>query len=171
MKSGRYIQYIRAMHSRFWAAVALFVLHAACYPLMPAAALRRSTDGSTGLLLAVGIAFWVSLLGAWALVIAANSYRRAYLRSRRTGEPTAGSRIGLLCFFSTLPGTVSDAAFAAALLALAALYLLGKLESSVTYYLLAILSASGNLHGMFNGRIYKTIQQKPSKRGNNHESD
>lgn len=157
MKGGRYIQYIRPMRTRFWAAVALFLIHGACYPLMPAAALKRSTDGSSWMLLCVGVAFWVTLLGAWAMVIAANSCRRAYARSRLKGDLRMGRRPGILSFFSTLPGTVADAAFAAALIAFVILYLTGKINSFVSYYLLAVLSISGNLHGMFNGRIYHTI--------------
>lgn len=170
MRPGRYIHYVSTIKGLFWASVAFLLLNAATFLFMPMAA-ELSENGSIqwGLMI-VGIVFWISIGLGYALLIMANLYRRDFVRNRLDGDFTMGCRMGIITFFSTRPGAIADGLFVAALIAFLIVFLNGNINGYITYVLLALLTFSLNMHGIFNGRIYKATKYKRIvRRGEDNE--
>ena len=170
MRSGRYIHYVKTIKGLFWLSVGLLLLNAITFLFMPIATEAIENGSIRWGLMAVGSIFWVSIVLGYAFLIMANVYRREFVRNRPDGDLTMRCRIGIITFFSTIPGAIGDTLFIAALLALVITYLLGSINSYLTYVLLAVLSFSSNMHCLFNGRIYKTTKYKRIvRRGEDNE--
>ena len=152
----------------FPAAVGCFAAHAASYLLMPAAVRTFASGESRGLLLA-GCVFWIPLLAGYGLIALANSKRKAFSDGRQDGDIAMQRRMGIVTFFSNTPAVIADSALIAGSIALAILCLCGGTSRYITYVMLAIVSFSLNMHGLFNGRIYRTIKYKQTRRVENHE--
>lgn len=170
MRPGRYIHYVKTIKGLFWLSVVLLLLNAITFLFMPIATEATENGSIRWGLMAVGSTFWVSIVLGYAFLIMANVYRREFVRNRLDGDLTMGCRIGIITFFSTIPGAISDTLFIAALMALVITYLRGSINSYLTYVLLAILTFSLNMHCMFNGRIYKATKYKRIvRRGEDNE--
>lgn len=170
MRPGRYIHYVSTIKGLFWASVAFLLLNAATFLFMPMAAeLSENSSIQWGLMI-VGSVFWISIGLGYALLIMANLYRRDLVRNRLDGDFTMGCRMGIITFFSTIPGAIADGLFVVALIAFLIVFLNGNINGYITYVLLALLTFSLNMHGIFNGRIYKSTKYKRIvRRGEDNE--
>lgn len=160
MRRGRYFHYVKAIKTLFWTSVVFLLLNSATFLFMPIAAEFTGSGSIQWGSAIVGIVFWVSIVLGYAFLITANRYRRDFVRDRLDGDLTMGCRIGIITFFSTIPGTIADTLIIAALIAFLVTYLSGNINGYYSYVLLAILSFSLNMHGIFNGRIYKATKYK-----------
>ena len=77
--------------------------------------------------------------------------------------------MGVVTFFSNTPAVIADATLLAGRIALVIIYFCDVANQYITYVMLAIVSFSLNMHGLFNGRIYKTTKYKRTRRVENHE--
>ena len=169
MSRGRYTRRVKKIRDLFWTAVGCFAVHALSYLFMPVSLAASENGGSRKALLLVGCVFWISLLLGYLLLIPANSERKAYIRKQLDGDVSMRCRMGIAAFFSNTPAFAADAALLAGILALAIIYFCGATNRYITYIALAIVSFSLNMHGMFNGRIYKITKYKRMRRVENHE--
>ena len=156
------------MRFSFWTAVFMLLIHAMSYLFMPLAAGGGYGEASRIVLQTVGLIFWISLLLGYVFLIAAMICRRAYVRRRADLSPDMGQRIGLLTFFSNVPGTAADVLLIIAFAAGLVVIFTGKTEHYFSFVLLAVLSLALHMHGLFNGRIYKTIRETTTRRGKNN---
>ena len=163
MRPGRYIQYkhyVRSIKHLLWTSVVFFLMNSCTFLLMPTAVKATDSGKTKQSLLIIGIVFWVSIAIGYSLLLLANCHRREFVRKKLNGDLSMGCRMGLITFFSTIPGIISDAAFIAALIAFLIVIHRGTFNNYISYVLLAVLSFSLNMHGIFNGRIYKTTKIK-----------
>ena len=145
MSRGRYEYRVKEIRWLFWIAVGCFAAHAISYLLMP------------------------PLLLGYILVILANLERKTFIRSRLDGDISMQCHMGVVTFFSNTPAVIADAALLAGSIALVIIYFCDVANQYITYVMLAIVSFSLNMHGLFNGRIYKTTKYKRTRRVENHE--
>ena len=154
MSRGRYEYRVKEIRWLFWTAVGCFAAHAISYPLMR---------------MLVGCIFWLPLLLGYILVILANLERKTFIRSRLDGDISMQCHMGVVTFFSNTPAVIADATLLAGSIALVIIYFCDVANQYITYVMLAIVSFSLNMHGLFNGRIYKTTKYKRTRRVENHE--
>ena len=152
----------------FWASVTMLLVHALTYLFMPFAAEGRDGTVSRSALMIVGVVFWVPLLLGYFCMFLSNNYRRAFARRRSDLTLDMGQRIGLFTFFSTVPGIIADIAFIAVFAASLVVLFIGTSQRYISFVLLAVLSFAFHAHGLFNGRIYKTIRKITTRRGKNN---
>lgn len=126
-------------------------------------------NGSKGSRMLVGCIFWLPLLLGYILVILANLERKTFIRSRLDGDISMQCHMGVVTFFSNTPAVIADATLLAGSIALVIIYFCDVANQYITYVMLAIVSFSLNMHGLFNGRIYKTTKYKRTRRVENHE--
>lgn len=171
MSRGRYEYRVKEIRWLFWIAVGCFAAHAISYLLMPAAMRTFENGESKGLLLVVGCLFWLPLLVGYSLVILANSKRKVFIRARLNGDISMQCRVGAVTFFSNTPAIIADAALLSGSIALVIIYFCDVTSRYIAYAMLAIVSFSLNAHGLFNGRIYRTVKYKKQemRRDEDHE--
>lgn len=170
MRPGRYIHYVSTIKGLFWTSVVFLLLHAATFLFMPMAAELSQNESIHWGLMIVGLVFWISIGLGYALLIMANLYRRDFVCNRLDGDFTMSCRMGIISFFSTIPGAIADGIFIATLIVFLIVFLRGNINGYLTYVLLAVLSFSLNMHGVFNGRIYRSTKYKRIvRRGEDNE--
>lgn len=170
MRQGHYIRYVSTIKRLFWVSVIFLLLNAMTFLAMPFAADMAESGSFQWGLIVVGLTFWVSIVLGYMFLIMANIYRREFVRHRLHGDLAMGCRMGIISFFSTIPGVIGDTLFIAALIALVIIFLRGSINSYLTYVLLSVLIFSLNMHCMFNGRIYKATKYKRIvRRGEDNE--
>lgn len=169
MSRGRYEYRVKEIRWLFWIAVGCFAAHAISYLLMPTAMRTFENNGSKGSRMLVGCIFWLPLLLGYILVILANLERKTFIRSRLDGDISMQCHMGVVTFFSNTPAVIADATLLAGSIALVIIYFCDVANQYITYVMLAIVSFSLNMHGLFNGRIYKTTKYKRTRRVENHE--
>lgn len=153
----------------FWMAVGCFAVHAVSYLLMPASMRAFRNGESKEALLLVGGTFWFPLLLGYILIFFANLERKAFIRARLDGDISMQRRMGIVTFFSNIPAVIADTALLAGCTALIIIYFCGAESRYITYIILEIISFSLNMHGLFNGRIYRITKYKRTRGVVNHE--
>lgn len=160
MSRGRLINYQKSIRQFLLLFVLFLAIHAATFLFMPFAAKTMVETTSKKALIIVGLVFWVSEILGYLLLFLADSYRRAFVKRRLDGDYSMGCRMGIISFFKTIPGAIADGLFAISFLGIIVVALKGNINGFFTYVLLALLSFSFNMHGVFNGRIYKVATYK-----------
>lgn len=160
MSRGRHINYQKSIGQLLLLSVLFLTIHAATFLFMPFAAKTMVETTSKKALIIVGIVFWVSAIVGYLLLFLADSYRRAFVKRRLDGDYSMGCHMGIISFFKTTPGVIADGLFAISLLGIIIVAITGNINGFITYVLLALLSFSFNMHGVFNGRIYKAATYK-----------
>ena len=150
-------------------AAGCFAVHALSYLLMPLALRLSENGGSKTPTVLVSCTFWIPLLGGYALIFLANAKRKTLVRNRLYGGAPVRCRMGMFTFFSNTPAMIVDAALLAGAAALVILCCGGVTSHYVTYVFLTIVSFSLNMHGLFNGRIYRSTKYRYKRRDENHE--
>lgn len=161
----RSIQKIKRL---FWLSIFCFTVMSIAFLIMPTAS-SSATYSNRRMLFLVGVAFWISALAGYALVIIANRERKRFLTHRTDDDVRMNCRCGLLTFFSNTIATVFDSIlFTSIGVAIITVFTEWK-KSSLPYILLFLITLSLNLHAMFNGRIYKVTNYKRVRRGTDNE--
>ena len=160
MSRGRHIKY-QSFIIRFLSLSIFFLTaHATAFVFMPLAAKSMLETTSKMALVVVGIVFWASAILGYLCLFLADSYRRAFIKRRLDGDYSMGCRMGIISFFKTIPGSIADGIFAVSIVAIIIIFFTGNINRFVTHILLALLSLSFNMHGIFNRRIYKAATYK-----------
>ena len=154
---------IRKIKRFFRIAVACFAVNAACFLFMPAF-VRQSHAANKAGLIVLGIVFYVSLLAGIAATVCANAARREFARTRLNGDYRMDARIGAFSFFGNIPATVFDVTLIVSAAAFAAVLIIGRAQSELTFAFLSLLVLSLYMHCLFNGRIYKSTKYKRVRR-------
>lgn len=156
----------RKVERLFWLAVAFIVLASGTFLLMPLVNRENQNEGIWALV--IGAVFWVSSIVSYTLLITANVKRKQYLNRQAGGDTKMNCLPGMISFFGNVPAIVSDVVMIASVLMLAVALTKWKYEY-ISYVLLFLFYLSLNLHGMFNGRIYKSIKIKNTRRDRSYE--
>ena len=101
---------------------------------------------------------------AWNLAKQANKERIRYISKQPNDDLSMGCRVGIMNFFSNIPSTVADVSMIMSFILFIIIIFTEHNNSYLSYVLLFILILSLNMHGLFNGRIYKTIKIKHKRR-------
>lgn len=164
MNREQHINYQKSIWHLLLLSVLFLTAHAATFIFMPFAAKTMVETTSKNALVIVGIVFWVSAILGYLFLFLADSCRRTFVKRRLDGDYTMGCRMGIISFFKTIPGAIADGLFIISLLSIIIVFLIGNGNGFTTYVLLALLSLSFNMHGVFNGRIYKAATYKRKDR-------
>lgn len=165
MKTEHGIDYLTTMKRQFWGSAVLLFINALTFLFMPSAAETLESGLGRDNVITVGIMFWISILTGYGLLAAANHNRKEFAARYLNGDLQMGQpRPGILTFFSNTPALIADAVMIAAAVLFLIQLLQGMTAKFITYLILAILSFSVNMHGMFNGRIFKATKNQLRRR-------
>lgn len=136
-------------------AVSLSVM-AAAFLVMPL--VSDLDESGRPALVAVGAVFWLSAIIGYGFLFLANRRRKQFILRRYDGNLSMGCRPGLITFFQNKPAAVADVTMAVSLLLLIIVGLTDWNNSYLVYVLLFLFLLSFHMHGLLNGRIYKTTK-------------
>lgn len=119
-------------------------------------------DGSRAVAFAVALTFWIGLISGYILLCVVNSHRKKYEASKKSRRNTTGC--GLIRFFSNSAAMVVDSILIITLV----LFVLFRVLNNISIYfdltVIALLICSIHLHGLFNGKNFKYINQDEAKK-------
>lgn len=146
----------------FWLAIAFIAVASGTFLLMPL--VTEATQNRRMLTMAIGIAFWLSSIAGYALLIAANIERRWFINHKVDGDVKMNCLPGVISFFQNILGTVFDVIMFMSLVMLLIIAFTKWRYDYISYILLSLFYLSLNLHSMFNGRIYKSTKFRRTRR-------
>ncbi|MGN0517994.1 MAG: hypothetical protein ACI4II_04640 [Acutalibacteraceae bacterium] len=118
-------------------------------------------DGSRAIAFAVALTFWIGLILGYILLCVVNSHRKKYEAGKKNRRKTTGC--GLIRFFSNGAAMVVDSILIITLV----LFILFRVLSNISIYfdltVIALLICSIHLHGLFNGKNFRYINQNEDK--------
>lgn len=153
---------VKKIKRLFWLAVAFIAVASGTFLLMPL--VTDATQNRRMLAMAIGIAFWLSSIAGYALLIAANIERRWFISHRADGNLKMNCLPGVISFFQNILGTVFDVIMFMSLVMLLIIAFTKWRYDYISYILLSLFYLSLNLHSMFNGRIYKSTKFRRTRR-------
>lgn len=151
---------IKKIQKLFRTSVVFLFLMSASILIMP-----FSVEAKTkGLLYANGLMFWVSCVIGYCVLIAANRKRKSYIKHSPKGKTLKEGKVGFFAFFSNLPALVADITMIVSFLLFVVISFTEWKYEYISYVVLFVFVFSLNLHGLFNGRIYKIVKNKGEKK-------
>ena len=153
---------VKKIKRLFWLAIAFIAIASGTFLLMPL--VTEATQNRRMLTMAIGIAFWLSSIAGYALLIAANIERRWFINHKVDGDVKMNCLPGVISFFQNIPGTVFDVIMFMSLVMLLIIAFTKWRYNYISYILLSLFYLSLNLHSMFNGRIYKSTKFRRTRR-------
>ena len=153
---------VKKIKRLFWLAIAFIAVASGTFLLMPL--VTEATQNRRMLTMAIGIAFWLSSIAGYALLIAANIERRWFINHKVDGDVKMNCLPGIISFFQDIPGTVFDVIMFMSLVMLLIIAFTKWRYDYISYILLSLFYLSLNLHSMFNGRIYKSTKFRRTRR-------
>lgn len=122
----------------------------------------NEVDGSKAVALAVALTFWIGLILGYILLCVVNSHRKKYEAGKKSRYKTTGC--GLIRFFSNGAAMVVDSILIITLI----LFILFRMLNNISIYfdltVIALLICSIHLHGLYNGKNFRYINQDKDKR-------
>lgn len=153
---------VKKIKRLFWLAIAFIAIASGTFLLMPL--VTEATQNRRMLTMAIGIAFWLSSIAGYALLIVANIERKWFISHRADGNLKMNCLPGVISFFQNIPGTVFDVIMLMSLVMLLIIAFTKWRYDYISYILLSLFYLSLNLHSMFNGRIYKSTKFRRTRR-------
>lgn len=153
---------VKKIKRLFWLAIAFIAVASGTFLLMPL--VTEATQNRRMLTMAIGIAFWLSSIAGYALLIAANIERRWFINHKVDGDVKMNCLPGVISFFQNILGTVFDVIMFMSLVMLLIIAFTKWRYDYISYILLSLFYLSLNLHSMFNGRIYKSTKFRRTRR-------
>ena len=153
---------VKKIKRLFWFAIAFIAVASGTFLLMPL--VTEATQNRRMLTMAIGIAFWLSSIAGYALLIAANIKRRWFINHKVDGDVKMDCLPGIISFFQNIPGTVFDVIMFVSLVMFLIIAFTKWRYDYISYILLSLFYLSLNLHSMFNGRIYKSTKLRRTRR-------
>ena len=153
---------VKKIKRLFWLAIAFIAVASGTFLLMPL--VTEATQNRRMLTIAIGIAFWLSSIAGYALLLAANIERRWFINHKAYGDVKMNCLPGVISFFQNIPGTVFDVIMFMSLVMLLIIAFTKWRYDYISYILLSLFYLSLNLHSMFNGRIYKSTKFRRTRR-------
>lgn len=108
----------------------------------------------------VGLTFYIGAIGGYVSIVIAGVLRKKHLSILKEKRKTNKDKLGLVSFFSNLPALIFDILMLISIIAFCVVCLLGYLDIHIPFIVLSIMVLSINMHCLFNGRIYRSIQIK-----------
>lgn len=162
------MQTILRIKQLVWISVICLLITSASILFMPLANIKATQTNNISLIVVGGL-FWVSLVVGYVLLVRANVLRRWFIQNRTNFETRMNSRIGILTFFSNVPATIADTVLITSLVVITVIFFTALKDKYIVYILLSLLTFSLNMHGVFNGRIYKSTKFKRIRREESHD--
>ena len=156
------MRYTNRIEKLFWLSVICLTIMSATILIMPFVV--SVTNEKRMLVVATGMLFWGSAIVGYTSIIKANKERIRYISKQPNDDLSMGCRVGIMNFFSNIPSTVADVSMIMSFILFIIIIFTEHNNSYLSYVLLFILILSLNMHGLFNGRIYKTIKIKHKRR-------
>ena len=153
---------VKKIKRLFWLAIAFIAVASGTFLLMPL--VTEATQNRRMLTIAIGIAFWLSSIAGYALLLAANIERRWFINHKAYRDVKINCLPGVISFFQNIPGTVFDVIMFMSLVMLLIITFTKWRYDYISYILLSLFYLSLNLHSMFNGRIYKSTKFRRTRR-------
>lgn len=161
------MRYAKRLEKLFLYAIVSLTIMSSTILFMP---LTSSPTGSKrGLTVILGIILWLGAIVGYTSIHLANKERRVYITKRLKKDVNMNCRCGMFTFFANLPATVFDVAMVSSFLIFFIISYTKYKSSYLAYFLLFLFILSLNMHCLFNGRIYKAIQIKQTRREKSHE--
>ena len=107
----------------------------------------------------IGLLFWISVLFEIVFSLLAFNCSKKMDKKYSIGEKT----VGVISFFKTKSGTVSDILLILSLVMLMLLFVFGITKISLVISVLTVLYISFNLHCIFNGINYRVLLKMEEK--------
>lgn len=151
-----------------WVSIICLFLMSASILFMPLATNYASQTSNISFMIVGGV-FWVSLIVGYSLLIRANVLRRWFIRNRTNAETRMSCRMGIISFFSNVPATIADTVMITSFIVISVISFTALKDKYIIYVLLFLLTFSLNMHGVLNGRIYKSTKFKRIRREESHD--
>lgn len=154
---------IKNIRKQFWSAVCLLSAMSATFLMMPLASELSDATNEWSVRIA-GILFWAFAIAGYGTIIKANNSRKRFLNKKFGRDVQKHFRPGLLCVFSNKYAKAVDIMLAIVAAAFV-IALFTKIKN--TYGIIVILSLlvwAVNMHGLFNGRIYRITKYDSKER-------
>ena len=144
----------------FWVSGLLLLFNGLSFLFMRWAVMRSDTSGGITVM-ALGVFFWLTLIGGYVLLFLANRRRKHFIIRKMDGDLSMGQRTGLISFFRNKYGTAADIVLLLSMIGLLVLSATKATDGFPVYVLLSLLAISFHMHCLFNGRVYKaTLLQR-----------
>lgn len=156
------MRYTNRIEKLFWLSAICLTIMSATILIMPFVV--SVTNEKRMLVVATGMLFWGSAIAGYTSIIKANKERIRYVSKQLNDDLSMGCRVGIMNFFSNIPSTIADISMIMSFILFIIIIFTEHNNSYLSYVLLFILIFSLNMHGLFNGRIYKTIKIKHKRR-------
>ena len=144
----------------FWVSALLLLFNGLSFLFMRWAVMRSESSGGVTVM-ALGVFFWLTLIGGYVLLSIANRRRKRFIVKKMDGDLSMSQRTGLLSFFRNKYGTASDVVLLLSVIGLLVLGATKATDGFLVYVLLSLLAVSFHMHCLFNGRVYKaTLLQR-----------
>ncbi len=142
----------------FWLSVLFLTLMSGTFLIMQYAV----DKGGELMIVFVGIAFYVFLIAGYVLVAVANHMRKK-IKTEKSRRKTNNDRMGVITFFANIPAKIFDVIMVVALIGFVIINFTSHKDDYITFVLLSILVLSVNMHSLFNGRIFRVINNQGDK--------
>lgn len=161
------MRFAKRLEKLYWLSVVFLTIMSATVLIMPV--VNSASYENRFSVVVVGLLFWLSGIAGYASIIMANKERKWYVTNQLGEEISMGCRSGVITFFANIPATVADVAMMTSFLLFVVINFTEYKDSYLSYVLLFLFLLSINMHCLFNGRIYKSIQIRNKRRVNSHE--
>lgn len=141
----------------FWSSSGCLFIMSTAFLMMPIAGqLSEKTNRIS--LFVVGVIFWGFFIAGYGLLFLADKERRVLIKSHPKIDFRTRGHPGVIRFLSNTPAAIADAVMVTSLISFVIIQMLRVSNEYISFILLFLLAFSTNMHGMLNGRIYRTTK-------------
>lgn len=156
------MRFAKRLEELYWLSVAFLTIMSSTILVMPF--IVTATNENKFLVVVVGVLFWGSAIAGCTSIVMANKERIWFVSKQLDEDVGMGCRPGIVTFFANIPATVADVSMLTSFVLFTIVNFTEHKNSYLAYVLLFIFILSLNMHGLFNGRIYKAIKIKHKRR-------
>lgn len=153
----------RGIKNCFYLSAFLLTAMSSTVALMPWA-VDRADETNKASLVAVGLAFWLTAIGGYAMIAWANSKRKRFCKLHYGKDIFKKYTPGIVSFCISPIGWQVDIMAVVFLLAFVVAMFTPLSKTDYPIFLLALLIWSVNMHSLFNGRVYRIIKSKKRRK-------
>ncbi|MBQ8000270.1 MAG: hypothetical protein IJ298_03525 [Ruminococcus sp.] len=161
------MRFAKRLERLYWLSVVSLTIMSATVLVMPFA--NSASIENNFFTAVVGLLFWLSGIAGYTSIIMANKERKWFITNQLGGDISMGCRSGITTFFANIPAMIADVAMMTSFLLFVVINFTEYKDLYLSYVLLFLFLLSLNMHCLFNGRIYKSIQIRNKRRVNSHE--
>lgn len=159
---------IKRLEKLFWLAIGCMFGMSITVLFMPLATSMASATNRFSFIITGGV-FWIFMIMGYILLFFAYREFKSFMYEKFGRNTKLDGKPGFITFFANVPATIIDIIFPVSLIIIIIIQFTPLKSNYIVYVFLFLLIFSLNMHGMFNGRIYKITKCKRLRREESHE--